>query len=59
MLFIVDFSVKEKKNFRTIYSAVVPADNVSECQIEAEKIKETLYEENTDSIYFFIENFEV
>jgi hypothetical protein len=55
MLFEVDFSVKINNCFQTIHKAFIDAESVSECQLQAEEVKEQLQANKNNPIHIFIE----
>jgi hypothetical protein len=55
MVYEVDFSIKVDNVFRTIYKAFIYADSVSECQHEAELIRDSLARHKNNKIHIFIE----
>lgn len=57
MLFEIDFTVKIKSNFKTIYSTIVFADTVKECRAEANEIARNVLNKKYKEIRFFIQEF--
>lgn len=54
MLFEVDFSIKISESFSTIHTAFIHAQSVSECQGEAETIRDTLPQIKEHQVHIFI-----
>ncbi|MGQ4668608.1 hypothetical protein ACUIJN_22780 [Metabacillus halosaccharovorans] len=52
MIYEVDFAVKIKSNFKTIFTAIVFADTVTECKEEAHEIAK---ERNLLNVKFYIQ----
>lgn len=57
MIYEVEFTVQEKSNFKTIYSALVFAHTVSQCKERASEIAQSLFKKNYIEIRFFIQEF--
>lgn len=55
MIYYVDFAIKERGNFNTIYTALIDAISVSECQHKADEIINSQFKNIKNNIYIFIE----
>lgn len=54
MLFEVDFSIKVNDSFCTVHTAFIHAQSVSECQFQAESIRDSLQQYKQHQIHIFI-----
>jgi hypothetical protein len=57
MLFLVDYGIKIHSTISVFHSAYLVANSVTECRIEAEKIKLNLPQNKKFNVYIFIEDF--
>lgn len=57
MIYEVDFTVKIKSNFKTIFTAIVFADTITECKEEASEIAKNVLSKKYKEIKFFIQEF--
>ena len=56
LLFEVDFALKINGNFQTVHKEFIFAESVSECQFEAESIREELFIRKNQHVHIFIES---
>lgn len=55
MFYAVDFSIKVNNCFHTVHTAFIEAQSVSECQHQAEKLREQITMNKDHHIHIFIE----